>query len=150
MVNLAVVDANTMSALAIWTNPMPAQAPLIAAMIGLGISRAVVIGQRRYAPPASPVRGRLVEHLHVEAGAERLAGAGDHDRPHRRVVGGGDEGAEVGVLERERPAVVAVRPVQREQQHAVLVELAEQLVELRVVADRCAGMAADGGLGTII
>ena len=45
--HFAVVDAKTMSQLAIWMNPMPAHAPLIAPMTGLGIRRAVVIGRRR-------------------------------------------------------------------------------------------------------
>ena len=47
VVNFAVVEAKRRSALQICTNPMPAHAPFMAAMIGLGILRAIVMGQRR-------------------------------------------------------------------------------------------------------
>ena len=69
-----------------WHSPMPAQAPLMAAMTGFGI---VVVCHwwRRGAAVAAGAVARAVaadalEHVHVRAGAEAPAGAGDDDRPH--------------------------------------------------------------------
>ena len=47
VVNFAVVDANRTSHASIWMSPIPAAPPFTAAMIGFGISRASVMGQRR-------------------------------------------------------------------------------------------------------
>ena len=92
VVNLAPAAAKRRSHMSAWHRPMPAHAPLMAAMTGLGMSRGV--------PLLAPCRGRpaarrrravaadALEHVHVGAGAEAPTGAGDDDDPHVRIGGG--------------------------------------------------------------
>ena len=69
----------------------------------------------------------LGEHLHVEAGAEGLAGAGDDDDAHLGIGRGGEQPLEVAVLEVVGPGVVPLGPVEGEEQDT-RVELLEELV----------------------
>ena len=85
VVNLAPAAAKRRSHISAWHRPMPAHAPLMAAMTGLGI---VVVchcwrrGAAARRAPSPACRRRCLEHVHVGPGAEAPTGAGDDDRPH--------------------------------------------------------------------
>jgi hypothetical protein len=94
---------------------MPAQAPLTAAMIGLGIDS----GKARVRLDAllqAALADRL-QLLHVRARAEASAGACHHDHAHGLVLGALREQREVRVLHLSRPRVEAIRAVEGQQRH---------------------------------
>ena len=76
--------AKRMSHISACTSPIPAQAPLIAAMIGLGIDQRVRLGGALggLGPRVDAAVAERLQLLHVGAGAEAPAGAGDDDHPH--------------------------------------------------------------------
>ena len=97
---------------------MPAHAPLIAAIIGLGMLERVV---HRASPRSHELAGGrgLLQRGHVHSRAERAPGAGDDDRPDRGVGRRFIEAREVLVLHRDAPRVLPVGVVQRDGRDAV-------------------------------
>ena len=107
--------------------PAPAQMPSIAATIGCGqariaLTRSPVMRVKRSRPSVSPLVAhgdeRADDLVHVAAGAEVPAGAGEHDRAHvghrrQRTKRLGELG--VGV---ERQRILALGPVERDRRHA--------------------------------
>ena len=102
VVNLAPAAAKRWSQYSAYTRPSPAQAPLMAAMIGLGTagkyecasgSRDWTAHRRARRWPPRPAPRRRVgtdraQAVHVGTGAEAPPRTGEHDHAHAGVVGG--------------------------------------------------------------
>ena len=133
VVNFAPAAANRTSHINAWVSPMPAQAPLIAAMTGLR-SVATKCGWRSptsLETSVSPFGVGLLDRrqvAHVGAGAERPARAGDDDRPHVRVgLGPVEQRVELG-RQAAAPPVHPLGPVERQHRHPAVAQLVEDRV----------------------
>ena len=109
---LAPAATNRTSDKSARTTPMPAHAPLIAAIKGLRRSTRSVNGRRSVA--ATRRLRDLRKELHVHSRAEATTGTGEHHRAHVRVVVGAVDELEEPRVHRPRPRVHSLRAVQRD------------------------------------